>query len=74
MEIAALYELFQQHPQITTDSRNCPKGSIFFALKGASFNGNAFAAKKDLIIFVACSKDGTINILFIIKNLNDTII
>ena len=45
MEIAALYELFQQHPQITTDSRNCPKGSIFFALKGASFNGNAFAAK-----------------------------
>ena len=27
------------------DSRDCPKGSIFFALKGESFNGNAFAAK-----------------------------
>lgn len=30
---------------VTTDSRDCPKSSIFFALKGASFNGNAFAAK-----------------------------
>lgn len=30
---------------VTTDSRDCPEGSIFFALKGASFNGNAFAKK-----------------------------
>ena len=29
---------------ITTDSRDCPKGSIFFALKGETFNGNAYAA------------------------------
>ncbi len=29
---------------VTTDSRDCPEGSIFFALKGASFNGNKFAA------------------------------
>lgn len=43
MEIASLYHIFQQHPFVTTDSRNCPEGSIFFALKGASFNGNAFA-------------------------------
>ena len=28
---------------ITTDSRNCPKGSIFIALKGDNFNGNQFA-------------------------------
>jgi len=28
---------------ITTDSRHCPKGSTFLALKGASFNGNEFA-------------------------------
>ena len=34
-----------EHPTITTDSRECPEGSIFFALKGASFNGNAFAGK-----------------------------
>lgn len=45
MEIASLYHLFQQHPIVSTDSRNCPKGSIFFALKGASFNGNAFASQ-----------------------------
>ena len=28
---------------ITTDSRDCPEGSIFLALKGESFNGNKFA-------------------------------
>lgn len=45
MEISQLYSIFEQHPVVTTDSRDCPEGSIFFALKGASFNGNAFAAK-----------------------------
>lgn len=44
MEIKDLYVIFQQHPTVTTDSRNCPAGSIFFALKGASFDGNAYAA------------------------------
>lgn len=43
MDIKKLYQLYQQHPQITTDSRDCPEGSIFLALKGASFNGNQFA-------------------------------
>ena len=43
MEIKELYKLYQQHPCITTDSRNCPEGSIFLALKGESFNGNKFA-------------------------------
>ena len=43
MDIKELYKLYQQHPCITTDSRNCPEGSIFLALKGASFNGNQFA-------------------------------
>ncbi len=38
-----LYSLFQQHPVITTDSRDCPEGSIFFALKGETFNGNQYA-------------------------------
>ena len=45
MEIEQLYEVFKQHPIITTDSRECPEGSLFFALKGASFNGNQFAQK-----------------------------
>lgn len=45
MEIKDLYELFKTHPVVTTDTRNCIKGSIFFALKGEHFNGNTFAQK-----------------------------
>ena len=43
MDIKELYQLYQAHPVITTDSRDCPEGSIFLALKGVSFNGNHFA-------------------------------
>ena len=43
MDIQQLYRLYQQHPLITTDSRDCPEGSIFLALKGASFDGNHYA-------------------------------
>ena len=43
MDIKELYKLYLQHPCITTDSRDCPEGSIFLALKGESFNGNKFA-------------------------------
>ena len=43
MEIKELYNLYQQHLCITTDSRDCPEGSIFLALKGESFDGNKFA-------------------------------
>ena len=43
MDIKKLYELYQQHPCITTDSRDCPEGSIFLALKGETFDGNKFA-------------------------------
>lgn len=42
-DITALYRIFCDHPYISTDSRSIGKGSIFFALKGASFNGNDFA-------------------------------
>ena len=45
MDIKELYKLYQQHPQITTDSRDCPQGSIFLALKGASFDGNQYAVQ-----------------------------
>ena len=44
MEISELYKIFSEHPVVTTDSRDCPEGSLFFALKGASFDGNKFAA------------------------------
>lgn len=43
MDSRQLYQLYQQHPTVTTDSRNCPEGSIFIALRGASFDGNLFA-------------------------------
>lgn len=44
MKIESLYEIYRQHAVITTDSRDCPEGSIFLALKGESFDGNKFAA------------------------------
>lgn len=43
MEISELYEIFKKHPIVTTDTRNCPPNSVFFALKGEIFNGNKFA-------------------------------
>ena len=42
MEISTLYTCFKECGKVTTDSRVCPVGSIFIALKGESFNGNAF--------------------------------
>ena len=45
MTIKELYKLYQEHPCITTDSRDCPQGSIFLALKGDKFDGNQFALK-----------------------------
>lgn len=43
MSIEQLYSIFQECPIVTTDSRSVPEGSIFFALKGARFNGNKYA-------------------------------
>ncbi|HLO57912.1 MAG TPA: UDP-N-acetylmuramoyl-tripeptide--D-alanyl-D-alanine ligase [Bacteroidales bacterium] len=43
MDLKALYSLYLQHRLVSTDSRNVPAGSVFFALKGDKFNGNAFA-------------------------------
>ncbi|MCD6355090.1 MAG: UDP-N-acetylmuramoyl-tripeptide--D-alanyl-D-alanine ligase [Prolixibacteraceae bacterium] len=38
-----IYQFFKKSFQITTDSREVAENSIFFALKGESFNGNKFA-------------------------------
>lgn len=43
MEISTLYNYFKECGKVTTDTRNCPEGSMFIALKGETFNGNAFA-------------------------------
>ena len=45
METAELYELFKRYPGISTDSRNIPPNSLFFALKGQSFDGNRYASE-----------------------------
>lgn len=47
MKIEAIYEIFKSHPTISTDTRKISEGCLFFALKGANFNGNKFA--KDAI-------------------------
>ena len=43
--ISDLYVLCRAHPRISTDTRHMEPGSIFFALRGATFDGNRFAAE-----------------------------
>lgn len=43
LDIKEMFALYREHPLITTDSRDCPQGSIFLALKGETFDGNKFA-------------------------------
>ncbi len=40
-----IYQLYLQHPVISTDTRNITPGSLFFALKGEKFDANTFAEK-----------------------------
>ena len=44
MEIEQLHQRFLEHPQACTDTRKITAGCIFFALKGDTFNGNAYAS------------------------------
>ena len=52
MNIQELYAFYKQHPVVTTDSRDCPEGSIFIALKGESFDGNKFAIQAPALAVV----------------------
>lgn len=52
--IAALYEIYRQHPSVQTDTRKLKAGDIFFALKGPNFNGNAYA-EQALVAGAACA-------------------
>ena len=45
MNTEALYAIYRDHPAVTTDSRKCPEDSIFFALKGETFDGNNYAVQ-----------------------------
>ena len=46
MDITAIHQIFLTCTSVTTDSRNCPQGSLFIALKGESFNGNALPPER----------------------------
>lgn len=43
--IDQLYQLYLQHPAISTDTRKIEPDSLFFALKGDKFDANTFAQK-----------------------------
>lgn len=45
MSTKELYAHFLECSGISTDTRKCEVGTMFFALKGATFNGNTFAKK-----------------------------
>ena len=45
MNAGELYQIFIEHPSVQTDTRKIQPGDLFFALKGANFNGNEFAAE-----------------------------
>lgn len=45
ISIEELYNIYNSHPIISTDTRNITRNSLFFALKGDHFNGNDFAKK-----------------------------
>ncbi|EAR12284.1 UDP-N-acetylmuramoylalanyl-D-glutamyl-2, 6-diaminopimelate-D-alanyl-D-alanyl ligase [Polaribacter irgensii 23-P] len=45
MEIEKIYTLYSNYYLADTDTRSIRKNTVFFALKGANFNGNAFAAE-----------------------------
>ncbi len=38
-----LLEVFRSHPSVSTDTRECRAGDMFFALRGERFDGNRYA-------------------------------
>ena len=45
INIEHLYNCFEQSQGVTTDTRQCKVGMMFFALRGENFDGNSYAAK-----------------------------
>ncbi len=45
VKVEEIYELFKQSTGVCTDTRKIEKKCLFFALKGANFDGNLFANK-----------------------------
>ena len=45
INIERLYNCFEQSQGVTTDTRQCKEGMMFFALRGENFDGNRYAAE-----------------------------
>lgn len=45
MTIPELHQHFLEHPKACTDTRKVVENCVFFALRGANFNGNQYAAE-----------------------------
>ena len=45
MNVDELYQTYLRYPSVETDTRKIKAGDLFFALKGANFNGNEFASE-----------------------------
>jgi UDP-N-acetylmuramoyl-tripeptide--D-alanyl-D-alanine ligase len=45
MDIHKLYQKYRESGKVSTDTRQITPGSVFFALKGDTFNANEFAAE-----------------------------
>lgn len=43
MDIHSIYQLYLEHPEVSTDSRRLTPGCLFVALHGERFDGNAYA-------------------------------
>lgn len=64
MKTALIHQRFLVSTGISTDTRNIEAGSIFFALKGANFNGNEFAPQaiaKGAICAIVDNKEAALN-------------
>lgn len=45
IDIERLYASFKQSSGVTTDTRQCKEGMMFFALRGENFDGNRYATE-----------------------------
>ncbi|MCC7246392.1 MAG: UDP-N-acetylmuramoyl-tripeptide--D-alanyl-D-alanine ligase [Saprospiraceae bacterium] len=45
MSVPELYDIYLKHPVVSTDSRLLPENCIFFALRGANFDGHQYVQK-----------------------------
>jgi len=78
MNTAELFDYFLKSKKVTTDTRNISKDCIFFALKGANFNGNTFAQEAinqgaTLAIVDEEEYENPANNIFLVKNTLETL-